>query len=474
MPLLYLSHGLLGLAGFFVATSADVGRRTLLILGGIGASLGVLLFFLRHTGVEWRTTSVEPGPAAAAGLGAAAAWVLIATAGRDRHEAWAVPLVGAASSSLILFALNRWTVPALLFWLVTSVALAALVRAEQGRGQVWLALALSDALVVSGLVWHTIDKQTWQLPASADGLTWWFLVAGAVLRSCAVPKVGAWAVARSPALPLFAASAFALLTGVADREQPWLALVFVVLAVGVGLWAVRAEKFDVTVIGAWPLAAMLCVLLVVPGAPWQAAAASLFALTGVLLWPRALGRAQVERGLLLAFIPPFAGFSALTSAAVATFDRATASPEILEAAPWAGVTGLLPVLVATGVILGARLGRSPEPEHYEPGPVIATWIVFGLALIAGLWPRFVAPDDPGAAAKVFVLHVVALAAAVLAARFLHGSDEIEVQASPLVADPLHLPAVTERVVAWSSAALGAAIVVGAVWFTVAGLRVGFL
>lgn len=474
MPILYLGHALLAVAGLFIASSAEIGRRALLFVGSIGAGLGVTLFFLRHSGVEWRTTVVDPGPAVAAGLGAAAAWVLIATAGKDRAAAWSVPLVGVASSALILFALNRWVVPALMFWVVTSIALAALVRDEQGRAQVWLALALSDALVVAGLVWHGVESETWRLPGSAAGLTWWFLVAGAAIRSCSLPRIGLWAAPRSPALPLCAGSAFALLTGVADREQPWLGLAFVVIAVAIGLWAVRSERFDVSVIGAWPLAAMFCVLLVVPGAPWQAVAASLFALTGVLLWPRALGRGQVERGLLLAFIPPLAGFSAITSAAVSTFDRATAIPEILAAAPWTGVTALLPVVLATGVILGARLGRSPEPERYEPGPVIATWMVFGLALLAGLWPRFVAPDDPRAAAKVFVLHLVALVGAALAARFLHGSEEIEVRSTPLVAEPLHLPAVTERVVAWSSAAIATIIIVGASWFTIAGLRVGFL
>ena len=39
--------------------------------------------------------------------------------------------------------LNRWIVPAVLFWLATSVALAALVRNEEGRAQVWFALALT-------------------------------------------------------------------------------------------------------------------------------------------------------------------------------------------------------------------------------------------------------------------------------------------------------------------------------------------
>ena len=260
----------------------------------------------------------------------------------------------------------------------------------------------------------------------------------------------------------------------ADREQPWVGLFFVAVAVAVGLWAVRAERFDITIIGAWPLAAMFCVLVVVPGAPWQAVAGSLFALTAVLLWPHALGRGQVERGLLLAFIPPMAGFSALVAAAVATFDRATSIPEVLAAAPWTGVTGLLPVVLATGVVLGARLGRATEPENYDAAPVIATWLVFGLALVAGLWPRFVSPDDPGSAAKVFGLHVLALIAAGVAARFLPVAEDIEVQQTSLVAEPLHLPPGTERVVVWGSGAIGLVAIAAVVWSTLAGLRVGFL
>ena len=472
--LLTLGHAALALTGLGLTRTESTWRRFHLWIGVAGAALGVMLFFLRHSGASWRTLDVDPGTAVAAGLAAAAAWLLIGTSGGARKVVWDVPLVGVAACGLQLFALNRWVVPALLFWLATSIALAALVRDEEGRAQVWFVLAWSDALVVAGLLWHAVDVETWRLPLSADGLTWWFLVAAAAIRSCALPRVGAWAVAGSPALPLFAGSSFVLLTGIADREQPWVGLAFIALAVATGLWAIRAERFDVTVIGAWPLAAMFCVLLVVPGAPWQAAAASLLALTAILMWPRALGRAQVERGLLLAFVPPMTGFSALLAAAVSTFDRATATPNVLEAAPWTGVTALLPVVLATGVMLGARLGRTPEPDRYEPEPVIATWVVFGLALIAGLWPRFVSPEDPRAAVKVFALNVVALLAAAVAARFLRVGKQVEVQPTPLVTDPIHLPPVTERVVAWSSGAIGVGALIAAGWLTVAGLQVGFL
>ena len=171
IALLFLGHALLGIVGLFLARSESVSRRALLIVGSLGASLGVALFFLRHSGFEWRTTSIEPGPAVAAGLAAAAAWVLIATAGRDRVAGLEVPLVGVASTGLILFSLNKWTIPALIFWVVASISLAYLVRAEPGRAQVWFALALSDALVIVGLLWHVVDAKTWKLPASAEGLT---------------------------------------------------------------------------------------------------------------------------------------------------------------------------------------------------------------------------------------------------------------------------------------------------------------
>lgn len=472
-PLLLLSHGLLAVVGLGLAVSEEAWRRAHLWVGVAGAALGIATFFLRHSGETWRTLAVEPGPAVAAGLAAAAAWLLVATSS-DRRSGWDLPLIGVGACALQLFALNRWIVPALLFWVATSLALAVAVRAEEGRAQVWFALAWSDALVIAGLLWHGVEVETWRLPASASGLTWWFVVAGAAIRSCALPRIGAWAVARSPVLPLFAGSSFALLTGVADREQPWVALAFAAIAVVVGVRAVRSDRFDVTLIGAWPLAAMFAVLLVVPGAPWQAAAASLLALTAVLLWPRALGRAQVERGLLLAFVPPLTGFSALLAAAVSTFDHATAIPDAFEAAPWTGVTALLPVVLATGVMLGARIGRSAEPERYEPAPVIASWLVFGLALIAGLWPRFTSPEDPRAAIKVFALHLIALAAAVTAARFLHREQGIAAAQSALVVEPIHLPPVTERVVMWSSAAIGVGAAVAVGWLTISGLQVGFL
>jgi hypothetical protein len=76
--------------------------------------------------------------------------------------------------------------------------------------------------------------------------------------------------------------------------------------------------------------------------------------------------------------------------------------------------------------------------------------------------------------KVFVLHVVALVAALAAARFLHREQQIETSQSALVAAPIHLPPVTERVVAWSSGVIGLGAAVGVTWLTIAGLRVGFL
>ncbi len=482
MPFLYLGHGVLALGALFITTAGSPSEedraRARRVIALLGCLLSLVLFLLRHTDVSWRTTTVVAGPAAAAGLATASAWLLFGIAKREGRHLLDGALIGCASSALVLFALNRWVVPALLFWLAGSLAIAALVEDHDHRLQVWLTLACSDVLVVAALVLHANAGETWLLPASATETTSWLLVGAALLRSGSIPRVGAWGAGASPALPLLAGGSLALLTGIADREQPWLGLAVVVATIGIGIWMLRSKRILLAVLGAWPVATMFGLLLVVPGAPWQAAAAALLGLTSVLLWPETLGRARAERGYLIALVPISVGFSALVAAAAASFEEATATPEVLSAAPWTAVSALLPVMLALGVALGARLGRLLEPERYEPSSVIALWFVFALALAGGLWPRFVSGDAPHSA-RVFFVHLLAVAVAVVVARWFphvaQGSrprppgEQLELDLSVVA-----VPGAATKVVSWAALGLGAAVVVTIAWISVRGLRVGFL
>ncbi len=476
MPFLYLSHGILGLLCLMGASLEEGRSRLVGIAGSAGVVLGVALFFARHAEAQWRTTTVTPGPVAAAGLAVACAWLLLLVLDRARGDWQTAALTGVAACGLILFAANRWVVPALLFWVASSIALATTAREATGRVQLWLQLAIGDALLIGALVSNAVIDETWSLPSSTRSTTFWLVAAAAILRAGIVPRIGAWAVAdRVPhVLPLLGGGSFVLLTGVADNEEPWLALALILGALAIALRSLVVARTELAFLGAWPVALMLATLLVVPGAPWQAGAAGLLGLTVVLLWPHALGRAQVERGLMVAFLPPTAGFSAVVAAAVATFDRATATSSIIRSAPWTGVTALLPAALAAGLLLGVRVSRRIEAERYEPAAVIATWLVLLAAVVAGLWPRFALE---GSAIRVFTLHIVALSVGVLAARSVRASATAAApigHTSDFAPHALELPSSASRTAMWAAAALGAAASAGVAWLTVRGLQVGFL
>ncbi|HYI45383.1 MAG TPA: hypothetical protein VE174_07990, partial [Actinomycetota bacterium] len=209
--------------------------------------------------------------------------------------------------------------------------------------------------------------------------------------------------------------------------------------------------------------------------PWQAAAAGLLAGTSVLLWPLAEGRAQIERGLLVAFVPPSAGFAAIVAAAVASFDQATATQEVLEAVPWTAVTALLPAAVAAGVMLGARVGRRVEAEHYQPSAVIATWVLFFTVLAAGLWPRAIGSGG-GASGRIFALNVLAVIAGVIAARFgVRPSTHAPAASAGSVNLSLAaLPRSSARPVEWAAASIAVAALLCTGWYLLRGLQLGFL
>ena len=475
----YLAPAFIGLVILLARTLEPVVRARLLFfasLAGVGAAAA--LFLLRHSGVEWRTTLISPGPIVAAGVAAACAWLLVGVldAGRGRWQR--ATLTGVAATGLALFASNEWVVPALLFWAAHSAAVWVLFAGHPQSATGRMLLAVSDVALVAALTTHAVSENAWAIPEEADGIVFALTAVAAVIRIGLLPLVATDAgEGRSgPELPLVAGGAFVLVTGLAEAEQPWLGLVLVVVSFVLGLRSVLGRQLDLGLMTVWAPMVMLAVLFVVPGAPWQAAAGGLFTLTAAVLWPHALGRAQIERGLLLALVPPAAAFSAIVSAAVATFDQATAGGNLADAIPWAAVTALLPGLLALGIALGARVARQREPEAYEPGAVIATWCVFLAGLASGLWPRL-PPSIALVATRGFILNLVALAAGIVAARLFGGARQTE----PVVEDgprwsnrSLRLPPELARGTEWFALGAAAVSVAATLWLTFFGLQVGFL
>lgn len=472
---LFLGHAILGLIALLTKEVEEVRKWIIPVIASIGIGLGVLLFFFRHSGSSWRTTSIEPGPAVAAGLGVACAWLLVLIFDRGTGKWEPAVLTGVGGCGLTLFALNGWSVPALLFWWTTSIAIAVAVRETPGRTHLWATLAASDALLTAAFIWQGVSSEAWAVPRPASGVPFWLLVAAAVLRAGIVPRTLGWGAGTSYVWPLLPAGAFALVTGVASREEPWLALVLLLVALAAVVWLLHRPEMELSLAGSWPVALMLSVLFVVPGAPWQATAAGLVAGTSVSLWPLAEGRAQIERGLLVAFVPPSAGFAAIVAAAIASFDRATATQEVWQALPWTAVTALLPAAVAAGVMLGARIGRRAEAEHYEVGAVIATWVLFGALLAAGLWPRTIGSGD-GASGRIFALNVIAVVAGVIAARFgLRPSAYTPAEpAGPIGLSLVALPRGAVRSLELAAASVAAVALLATLWFLLRGLQLGFL
>jgi cytochrome bd-type quinol oxidase subunit 2 len=114
----------------------------------------------------------------------------------------------------------------------------------------------------------------------------------------------------------------------------------------------------------------------------------------IAVWPLASGHAQPERGLLLTLAPPTAIFGAIVYAATHAFDVSTTIDASLESAPWIAVTALIPLVMASGVLLAARVGRERAIAHRHVWPVGATWLfVLGSVGIGFIPGALELPDD---------------------------------------------------------------------------------
>lgn len=475
IPLLLLSHAGIALIAVFTSPLEKGDReRAAQGLAVVGAIFGLLLFFgSSFLGDGWRTTQMTPSGARIAGVAIVAAWVVVAVGERSRGGGrWdIVALTGVASTAVGLYTLNRWTIPALLFAGIAGVGVAML-NDRPGLSTAFMSVGM--ALLVGALLGDALIAETWRLPSPLSGTQLWLAVAAAVSFAAAA------IVSESPrrptaATPLALGLAFATLGSVASAAGPVVALAVLGVALVAVVRTLLKEQVSQRMVMIWVVAltVALASLSANPYVTTRSAIAGIVAASAIGLWPLSLGRAQIERGILVAFVAVTAGFNAMAAAASYSFARSTTIERVLEAGPWAVVAAILPAALAGGVVLGASVARNAEPEQYSRSGVLGTWAFLLLSVAVGISP-FIG-DDVGATLVGPGLYVVALLCGVGAARYarsLGSTEHVVDSGSHFVFVPLAVA--WPRSAALASQALAALTAIGLVVATVQGLRVGFL
>ncbi|MDQ4058867.1 MAG: hypothetical protein M3124_07060, partial [Actinomycetota bacterium] len=225
--ILYSVHTALALV-LIVAIGLPAGLRRGFTIGAaaLGSAAGVAVALLGSADLAWRTTTLSSPRAVIVGAAVASAWALVGVVEQARKPPVGA-LVGIASSALLVASLNDWVVPALLFWLASSVALVALVSIGGARSGAILAIVGSDLLLVGSFSLAALDGRVWTIPGSLSGLSLGLGVAAFVVRSGALPRVGGWETIDSPAvpaLPLLLGGSLALAGVPLSGSGPWVAV----------------------------------------------------------------------------------------------------------------------------------------------------------------------------------------------------------------------------------------------------------
>ena len=254
--------------------------------------------------------------------------------------------------------------------------------------------------------------------------------------------------------------------------MPIPAAVVLALGLGISVWSILRRRVDPSVVGVWPVALGGSLLLASSRATVPAAITILLGATMICLWPHALERGRLSRGLLLSGMAPTIAFGAIGIAARESFTRATEGGDPLQVGAWIAVSALLPVAFATGVALGVFVARTDTTGGYHPEAVFMTWMVTLAAAVVGfvLGPSDVFGALGGAAAAV-LFGIAALFGAIAAARVDVGEvAPAQPSALVVVAGPMELGAWAPIVALCLYVAVAGAVV----WITFSGLQVGFL
>ncbi len=476
IPLLFLSHAALAaLALLSAGADEDARSRFLRGLALAGALIGSLLFFANPLlGDEWRTVELAPSGTRLAAMAVTAAWALVAAAeGSTGTGRWDVAaLTGVGATALMLFATNQWLVPALLFAGITTLSVALLLDA----GSVARVVVTVAGLTLGGaFAWIVLARETWVLLMPAPGAQLWVAVAAAAAFAVVPILVPPDQRSALPVTPLTLGVAFAILASVARGAGPILSLILIVGGLAAAARVLLRSDASQRVILMWVVLVTfgLGALASNPYVTTRAGIAGILGASVVALWPLSLGRAQIERGFLIAFVALTAGFNAVAAAAAFAFDQGTSMADVLEAGPWAAITALLPVVLAAGVVLGASVGRNPEPEDFSPSAVIASWALVSLTVVVGLFP-FVDTrgTDTTRGVTLYVLAVVAGALATRYARGLGGGAGPTGERRRFAATALKEP--WPHAARLTSLVCGGAAALVALALTFYGLRMGFL
>ena len=474
IPLLFLSHAAIALLAVAASGAGrDARERFLQGLAVAGGLSGLVLFFATPLlGDTWRTTEMTPSGTRIAGAAIVAAWILAVVGERSRGGGrWdVVALTGVASTALCMFSVNRWTVPGLLF---ASIACLALVLLHDRLTVVVAAMAAGIALLGGALFWRTLDVQTWGLPVPLTGAQLWVAVAGAVAFALAaiVAEPGDRPL---PSTPLALGLSFATLGSVARGTGPVIALALIVVALLAVVRSLLKERVSQRLVMVW-VVALTVGLAALSGDLYvttRSGIAGILGASAVALWPLSLGRAQIERGILIAFVAVTSGFNAIASAAGYSFERASTIERVIDAAPWAAIAALLPAALAGGVALGASVGRNNEPEEYSRSGVLGSWALVILSVVVGLFPYL--GDAAAAGLRGPGLYVVAVAAGVAAARYARGLGATEPAPARSHFEPVPLGVPWPKPASIAVMAVGAATALGVLGLTFQGLRLGFL
>jgi hypothetical protein len=481
MAFLILVHAVLGAACLFLR-GLPVSQRSggLRFLAAAGALAGALLFAVRGSSGSWGTMEFSSQRLGLVAIAIFCGWLLVLVGDEGDEARWDVgALVGAGGTALGVLATTRWIAPALLFWVALSLASLAIPRDDGTRSHFALTVGLSDALFVGGLVTQALTSEAWSLPSRLEGAPLYLVAAAVIVRAGIVPVAGVGAALgriEGAMIPLLVGSAFGVLSFTSGGGEIIIALPLLLYAAGAIAWSLIGDRPHLALVVSWPVATMLAIAWIAPGALARAGATSAIAVALVSLWPSAAGRAQSERGLVLAALPATVGFGAIVAGAAASFHRAVDETSVLAALPWDAFAALLPVVLAGGVALGASIGRRTELEHFRPVAVLSTWVLALAALLVGLAPASelgLSPES-GPEGRAVPLIALALIAGVGAARF--APKELVTTSAPRPAPPPGVLDLGHAGVWVGRVSMGvfAVSAAAALWLTYAGLAVGFL
>ena len=482
MPFLVIIHAVLGVACLALRGAAGHQRAAgLRFLAAIGAACSAILFLARGADAVWGSMEFGSQRAGLVAVAGFCAWLLVlAGDGTDRARWDLGALVGAGVTALAVLATTRWIVPVLLFWTALSVLTLVAARSGSAGAHIALAVALADLCFVGALIGYALEQETWALPEAIDGV-WIFPAAVAVvIRAGVLPVVGVGAALGRPEgslAPLVIASGFAVIPFVSAGDEVAVALPLLLVAAAAIAWSLALDRPRLSVIATWPVATMLGIAWIEPEAIAKAGAAAALAVALISLWPWTSGRAQSERGLVLAALPATIGFGAIVAGASSSFGRAVGETSILQAAPWDAFAALLPAVVAGGVALGATIGRRTELELFRPEAVIAAWVLSGVALVTGLAPvaELGLSSGSGPAGRAVPLFVLAVLAAVAAARFAPRSSVPVTPGRPAPSNgAIEFGGKVAQWVRWGAIGGSALAGVAVLWLTYSGLATGFL